>query len=73
MISVDQIEARQEVKEEEADPTKRTILQTSRLFVRNLAFSCTEEELHELFSSVGPLSRVSIYCFPSPFQDAKLA
>lgn len=48
------------VEEEERDPTKRTILQTSRLFVRNLAFSCTEEELKELFSSVGEVSKVNV-------------
>lgn len=35
-----------------------TILQTGRLFVRNLAFSCTEHELTELFSPYGELSQV---------------
>ena len=33
----------------EKDDTKETILQTSRLFVRNLSFSCTDEELAGLF------------------------
>ncbi|KAK7030632.1 multiple RNA-binding domain-containing protein 1 [Favolaschia claudopus] len=42
------------------DPTKETILQTSRLFVRNLAFSCTESDLQELFSPFGQISQVHI-------------
>jgi multiple RNA-binding domain-containing protein 1 len=41
------------------DTTKSTILQTSRLFVRNLAFSCTDEELAELFKPFGEISQVS--------------
>ncbi|KAG7085951.1 hypothetical protein E1B28_003479 [Marasmius oreades] len=42
------------------DPTKETILQTGRLFVRNLAFSCTKEDLEELFSPFGTVSQVHI-------------
>ncbi|KAF8916989.1 hypothetical protein CPB85DRAFT_1481797 [Mucidula mucida] len=45
---------------EPTDPTKETILQTSRLFVRNLTFSCTEDELSEFFSPYGSLSQVHI-------------
>lgn len=41
------------------DATKDTILQTSRLFVRNLTFSCTEEDLTELFKPFGDISQVS--------------
>lgn len=41
------------------DPTKETILQTSRLFVRNLAFSCTDADLVEFFSPFGEISQVS--------------
>jgi multiple RNA-binding domain-containing protein 1 len=40
------------------DPTRETILQTSRLFVRNLAFSCTDIELEELFKPFGEISQV---------------
>ncbi|PBK60975.1 RNA-binding domain-containing protein [Armillaria solidipes] len=40
------------------DLTEETILQTSRLFVRNLAFSCTDTELQELFSGYGEISQV---------------
>ncbi|THU85017.1 RNA-binding domain-containing protein [Dendrothele bispora CBS 962.96] len=47
-------------EEEPKDPTKETILQTARLFVRNLAFSCTETDLSELFSPFGTLSQVHI-------------
>jgi len=45
----------------EADPTKATILETSRLFVRNLAFSCSEEDLLELFRSFGEISQASVF------------
>lgn len=37
-----------------------TILQTGRLFLRNLAFSCTKDELQELFERFGTISQVSI-------------
>lgn len=39
---------------------KETVLQTSRLFIRNLAFSCTDEELAELFRPFGEISQVRI-------------
>ncbi|KAJ7982776.1 hypothetical protein DFH06DRAFT_710389 [Mycena polygramma] len=42
------------------DPTTETILQTSRLFVRNLAFSCTDADLLEFFSPFGEISQVHI-------------
>ncbi|KAK0445041.1 uncharacterized protein EV420DRAFT_1648558 [Desarmillaria tabescens] len=48
------------VPEAPKDPTEETILQTSRLFVRNLAFSCTDTELQELFSRYGEISQVHI-------------
>lgn len=41
------------------DPVKATILETSRLFLRNLAFSCTEDELRELCEPHGTVSQVS--------------
>ncbi|KAF9484770.1 RNA-binding domain-containing protein [Pholiota conissans] len=44
--------------ETSVDATKNTILQTSRLFVRNLAFSCTDEELAELFRPFGEVTQV---------------
>ncbi|KAF5322105.1 hypothetical protein D9619_001971 [Psilocybe cf. subviscida] len=40
------------------DSTKETILQTSRLFVRNLAFSCTDEELRDLFTPFGEINQI---------------
>lgn len=43
------------------DTTKDTILQTSRLFVRNLAFSCTDEELAGLFRPFGEISQVGVF------------
>ena len=49
---------------EPRDTTTDTILQTSRLFVRNLAFSCTDEELAGLFRSFGEISQVGVlFCF----------
>ncbi|KAI0752041.1 hypothetical protein C8Q74DRAFT_1211476 [Fomes fomentarius] len=42
------------------DPAKSTILQTSRLFLRNLSFTCTESELTELFQAHGDVSQVHI-------------
>jgi multiple RNA-binding domain-containing protein 1 len=41
------------------DPAKETILRTHRLFLRNLAFSCTETDLLELFGPFGDVSQVS--------------
>ncbi|TFY56626.1 hypothetical protein EVG20_g8855 [Dentipellis fragilis] len=46
--------------EDTKDPTKETILQTGRLFVRNLAFSCTEDELRDLFQPFGQISQIHI-------------
>ncbi|KAH7925005.1 RNA-binding domain-containing protein [Leucogyrophana mollusca] len=45
---------------EEKDPVKDTIMQTSRLFLRNLAFSCTEAELLELFQPFGDIAQVHL-------------
>jgi len=41
------------------DPAKEIILRTCRLFLRNLAFNCTEADLTELFQTFGQLSKVS--------------
>lgn len=49
--------------EETLDPIKETILQTARLFVRNLAFTCTDDELRELFQTFGEVSQVSCLRF----------
>ncbi|OSX56663.1 hypothetical protein POSPLADRAFT_1175052 [Postia placenta MAD-698-R-SB12] len=42
------------------DPVKTTILQTARLFLRNLAFASTEDELRELFECHGEVTQVHI-------------
>ena len=47
------------------DQTKETILQTARLFIRNLAFSCTDADLLELFRPYGEVSQVSHIFFSS--------
>ncbi|OAX34701.1 RNA-binding domain-containing protein, partial [Rhizopogon vinicolor AM-OR11-026] len=48
------------VPDEPKDPAKDTIMQTSRLFLRNLAFSCTEAELMEQFQPFGEVAQVHI-------------
>ncbi|RPD76903.1 RNA-binding domain-containing protein [Lentinus tigrinus ALCF2SS1-7] len=58
---------------EPPDPTKATILQTARLFVRNLAFSCTEDELRELFQPHGDISQVHLVVDPNTKQPKGLA
>ncbi|KAJ7688673.1 hypothetical protein B0H17DRAFT_1160253 [Mycena rosella] len=55
------------------DPTTETILQTSRLFVRNLAFSCTDADLLEFFSPFGEISQVHIPLDPVSKQSKGLA
>lgn len=56
-------------REAPKDPTKETILQTARLFVRNLAFSCTDADLLELFSPFGEISQVSSVFFVQLFHS----
>ncbi|KAI8891456.1 RNA-binding domain-containing protein [Backusella circina FSU 941] len=53
----------QDEKIEEAKPSKdsnprQVIEDTGRLFIRNLPYSCTEEDLRTLFEPFGPLSEV---------------
>ncbi|KAG2343892.1 RNA-binding domain-containing protein [Suillus weaverae] len=48
------------VPEEHQDLTTKTIMQTSRLFLRNLAFSCTEAEIMELSQPFGEVAQVHI-------------
>jgi multiple RNA-binding domain-containing protein 1 len=43
---------------DEKGPTEEIILRTARLFVRNLTFTCTAEELRPLFEQFGTLSQV---------------
>ena len=43
---------------QEKDPIEETIFRTARLFVRNLTFTCTEEELRPLFQPFGAVSQV---------------
>ncbi|KAJ7065748.1 hypothetical protein C8F01DRAFT_1351795, partial [Mycena amicta] len=50
------------------DSTKATILQTARLFVRNLAFSCSEQDLQDFFSPFGDISQVHIPLDPTSKQ-----
>ncbi|KAI0753331.1 hypothetical protein C8Q80DRAFT_507618 [Daedaleopsis nitida] len=58
---------------EPPDPTRVTILQTSRLFIRNLAFTCTEDELRDLFQAHGDVSQVHVLLDPNTKQSKGLA
>lgn len=42
------------------DPGVEDDIDESRLFIRNLPFSCSEEELSELFQTYGPLTQVHL-------------
>nr|AAX27578.1 unknown [Schistosoma japonicum] len=42
-----------------SEETVSAILETGRLFVRNLPYDCTEKELEKLFSPYGSLSDIS--------------
>ncbi|KAI0668958.1 hypothetical protein C8Q78DRAFT_978775 [Trametes maxima] len=55
------------------DPTRTAILGTSRLFLRNLSFTCVEEELRELFQQHGEVSQVHIVLDPSTKRSKGLA
>ncbi|KAJ3918033.1 hypothetical protein F5877DRAFT_90909 [Lentinula edodes] len=47
--------------EEFKGPAQDVIFQTSRLFVRNLAFSCSDSDLTTLFGQFGEFSQVDIH------------
>ncbi|KAM5538761.1 hypothetical protein V8D89_007483 [Ganoderma adspersum] len=55
------------------DPTKTTILRTSRLFLRNLTFACTEDEIQDLFQPHGDVSQVHLVTDPKTQQSKGLA
>uniref|UniRef100_A0A3P9M8G6 RRM domain-containing protein n=1 Tax=Oryzias latipes TaxID=8090 RepID=A0A3P9M8G6_ORYLA len=40
------------------DEEEEDVSETGRLFVRNHPYTCTEEDIRELFSKHGPLSEV---------------
>jgi len=52
---------------------KTTILQTARLFLRNLAFTCTEEEVRDHFQEHGEIAQVHIPLDPTTKQPKGLA
>lgn len=56
-----------------ADDAVATISRTSRLFVRNLPYTTTEEDLHEEFGKFGTLQEVSYYFPLSPFPPPMFA
>ncbi|XP_068616888.1 probable RNA-binding protein 19 [Brachionichthys hirsutus] len=50
------------------DEEEEDVAESGRLFIRNLPYTCTEEEIKELFSKHGPLSEVH---FPIDSQSKK--
>src|SRR5262249_49792405 len=46
--------------EESGELGPEMIIETGRLFIRNLSYLCTEEDLTRLFESFGPLSEVHL-------------
>ncbi|XP_050400341.2 probable RNA-binding protein 19 [Patella vulgata] len=49
-----------EIKNFKTTEDEEGIAESGRLFVRNLAYSCTEEEVEEVFKPFGPLAEVSL-------------
>lgn len=41
-------------------PSADTIVETGRIFVRNLSYKCTEEDLRALFEPFGPISEIAL-------------
>ncbi|GAA5911883.1 RNA-binding ribosome biosynthesis protein MRD1 [Sporobolomyces salmoneus] len=60
-------------EEETPDLTIQSILETGRLFLRNLAFSATKEDLESLFSGYGQLEQVHLPLDKSTSQPKGLA
>ncbi|TBU46842.1 RNA-binding domain-containing protein [Dichomitus squalens] len=58
---------------EPLDSTKATILQTSRLFLRNLPFTCTEDEIREHFQAHGDVTQAHLVLDPKTQQSKGLA
>ncbi|RWS19232.1 putative RNA-binding protein 19-like protein, partial [Leptotrombidium deliense] len=52
-------EATQKVYKEN-EPAEEDVCESGRIFLRNLCYSCTEEDIEQLFSKYGPLSEVSL-------------
>ena len=62
-----------EVDEPEKDSTVESIRRTSRLFIRNLAYGATEDDIRECFKKFGTIEEVRLsvtlfFCFSSPCQ-----
>ncbi|KAL0952891.1 hypothetical protein HGRIS_007110 [Hohenbuehelia grisea] len=55
------------------DSNRETILQTSRLFLRNLAYSCTESDLQEVLHPFGEISQIHIPLDPKTKQPKGVA
>lgn len=45
---------------EEHESQMDSVAETGRLFVRNLAYNCTQEDLEELFGNFGPIAEVHL-------------
>ena len=67
--SYSHIQNNDEIAESQEQTSAETILETGRLFIRNLSYSCTEDDLTALFSKFGLLTEVHI----PKSKDAKLS
>uniref|UniRef100_A0A6Q2Y9B3 RRM domain-containing protein n=1 Tax=Esox lucius TaxID=8010 RepID=A0A6Q2Y9B3_ESOLU len=54
----EKVSERSFTRELKEDEVEEDIAESGRLFIRNLPYTCTEEELQDLFSKHGPLSEV---------------
>ncbi|RWS16155.1 putative RNA-binding protein 19-like protein [Dinothrombium tinctorium] len=55
----------EEVKKEDKvykdnEPAEEDICESGRIFIRNLCYSCTEDDLEKLFSKYGPISEIHL-------------
>ncbi|PWN52563.1 RNA-binding domain-containing protein [Violaceomyces palustris] len=58
--ALEKAKAQQEAQAKKEQETVDAIMETGRLFIRNLPFSATEEEIESFFSSFGHVSQVHI-------------
>jgi len=48
------------IKQEDDMKKEETVAESGRIFIRNLAYSVTEEELEALFTPFGPLAEIHL-------------
>jgi multiple RNA-binding domain-containing protein 1 len=61
------------IEDAPSNPNHASILSNGRLFVRNLAFSCTEEELKQHFSTFGEIDQVRRFTPGTSLSSSKMS